>query len=182
MGFFDYLSGLLSSTVIFFLVGSFIVIFCAVAIAAIKRGNFPQVRDAINSTYDSITSIRLPSQRGSFSHVRDGINSTYDSITSRLPSLRLSGRDHLYSRVPSTFAGDMDAGLSSSTFDLSENMEGGDGRAGLDDEAKREILKIMKRRRLPFDQARKFYMEQRFAANGIGADGRPRDPKFVSFS
>ncbi|KAK4085649.1 uncharacterized protein Triagg1_639 [Trichoderma aggressivum f. europaeum] len=95
---------------------------------------------------------------------------------------RLPGSHHLYSRLPSTFAGDIEAGLSSSTFDLSGNVEDGDGRAGLDDESKAEILKIMKKRRLPFDQARKVYMENKFKANGIGADGRPRDPKFVSFS
>ena len=52
----------------------------------------------------------------------------------------------------------------------------------LDDAAKAEILRIMKKRRLPFDDARRAYMEQRFSANGIGPDGRPRDPKFVSFS
>ncbi|KAL7912308.1 hypothetical protein GGI35DRAFT_311867 [Trichoderma velutinum] len=95
---------------------------------------------------------------------------------------RLPGSDYLYSRLPSTFAGDIEAGLSSSTFDLSGNIEDGDSRAGLDDESKTEILKIMKKRRLPFDQARKVYMENKFKANGIGADGRPRDPKFVSFS
>ncbi|KAL6695182.1 hypothetical protein J3F84DRAFT_376317 [Trichoderma pleuroticola] len=95
---------------------------------------------------------------------------------------RLPGSDYLYSRLPSTFAGDIEAGLSSSTFDLSGNVEDGDGRAGLDDASKAEILKIMKKRRLPFDQARKVYMENKFKANGIGADGRPRDPKFVSFS
>lgn len=58
----------------------------------------------------------------------------------------------------------------------------GDSRSGLDATAKREILRIMQRRRLQFDEARRVYMEERFRANGIGADGRPRDPKFVSFS
>lgn len=96
-------------------------------------------------------------------------------------------REYMYSRLPSSFvsnsfADDMEAGLSSSTFDLGTNIDGGDSRAGLDDSAKREILRIMKKRRLNFDQARRVYMEQRFADNGIGADGRPRDPKFVSFS
>ncbi|KAI0182547.1 hypothetical protein EV127DRAFT_458076 [Xylaria flabelliformis] len=62
------------------------------------------------------------------------------------------------------------------------NVDSGDARAGLDNVAKTEILKIMKKRRLRFDEARRVYMEQRFSANGIGADGRPRDPKFVSFS
>ncbi len=99
-----------------------------------------------------------------------------------VPDIRFPGRDYLYSRLPSTFAGDIDAGLSSSNFDLTGNVEAGDSRAGLDDAAKREILKIMQRRRLRFDEARRVYMEQRFQANGIGADGRPKDPKFVSFS
>lgn len=96
--------------------------------------------------------------------------------------IRFPGRDYLYSRLPNSFAGDMEAGLSSNTFDLSGNVEGGDSRAGLDDASKAEILKIMKKRRLKFDDARKMYMEQRFRDNGIDADGRPRDPKFVSFS
>ncbi|EMR62767.1 putative protein precursor protein [Eutypa lata UCREL1] len=103
-----------------------------------------------------------------------------------LPFLPDRTRTYLYSRLPhyhpSSFAGDMEAGLSSSTFDLSGNVEGGDGRAGLDDAAKAEVLRIMKKRRLRFDEARRVYMEQRFSANGIGPDGRPRDPKFVSFS
>ncbi|KAL6885345.1 hypothetical protein HDV57DRAFT_492715 [Trichoderma longibrachiatum] len=100
----------------------------------------------------------------------------------RLHELRLPGSDYLYARLPSSFAGDIEAGLSSSTFDLTGNVDGGDARAGLDDDAKAEVLRIMKKRRLPFDQARKVYMENRFKANGIGPDGRPRDPKFVSFS
>lgn len=98
----------------------------------------------------------------------------------------LSGpRTYLYQRLqhyPGSFSDDMEAGLSSSTFDLAGNVAGGDARAGLDDAAKAEILAIMKKRRLPFDQARRVYMEQRFSANNIGPDGLPRDPKFVSFS
>jgi hypothetical protein len=99
-----------------------------------------------------------------------------------LPELRVPGADYIYSRLPNSFAGDIEAGLSSNTFDLSGNVEDGDSRAGLDDAAKAEVLKIMKKRRMNFDQARKVYLENRFKANGIGADGRPRDPKFVSFS
>ncbi|ATY58722.1 protein precursor [Cordyceps militaris CM01] len=97
-------------------------------------------------------------------------------------STHLPSADYLYSRLPSTFAGDIEAGLSSSTFDLSGNVDAGDSRAGLDDTSKAEVLKIMKKRRLNFDKARKVYMESRFKANGIGPDGLPRDPKFVSFS
>lgn len=100
----------------------------------------------------------------------------------RMPELRLPGADYLYSRLPSSFANDIEAGLSSSTFDLSSNIEAGDSRAGLDEASKREVLRIMKKRRMNFDQARKVFMESRFKANGIGPDGRPRDPKFVSFS
>ncbi|KAL6921354.1 hypothetical protein ACHAPO_004940 [Fusarium lateritium] len=95
---------------------------------------------------------------------------------------RLPGADYIYSRLPNSFAGDIEAGLTSSNFNLSENVESGDSRAGLDDAAKAEVLAIMKKRRMNFDQARKVYMENRFKANGIGADGLPRDPKFVSFS
>ncbi|KXX73210.1 hypothetical protein MMYC01_208764 [Madurella mycetomatis] len=105
-----------------------------------------------------------------------------------LQSIHIPGSDYLYSRLSSnpgaggSFESDIEAGLSSSTFDLSGNVADGDSRAGLDDAAKREIVKIMKKRRLLFDEARRVYMEQRFRENGIGADGRPRDPKFVSFS
>ncbi|KAH9887544.1 hypothetical protein F4778DRAFT_431520 [Xylariomycetidae sp. FL2044] len=104
-----------------------------------------------------------------------------------LPLLPHRAQEILYTRLPgssssSSFAGDMEAGLSSDTFDLSGNVAGGDGRAGLDDAAKAEILRIMKKRRMRFDEARRAYMEQRFSDHGIAADGRPRDPKFVSFS
>ncbi|KAG5992755.1 hypothetical protein E4U52_002540 [Claviceps spartinae] len=100
---------------------------------------------------------------------------------SYVPEIRLPGADFIYARLPSSFSGDVEAGLSSSTFDLAGNLEG-DSRAGLDHAGKREILKIMKKKRMTFDQARKAYMDNRFKANGIGPDGRPRDPKFVSFS
>ncbi len=103
-----------------------------------------------------------------------------------LPSLGGARSYLFYSRLPlslsSSFAGDAEAGLSSANFDLAGNVAAGDARAGLDDAAKAEILRIMKKRRLRFDDARRVYMEQRFSANGIAADGRPRDPKFVSFS
>lgn len=106
----------------------------------------------------------------------------WEHLLPRLFTIRLPGTDYIYSRLPATFAGDIEAGLSSSTFDLQGNVEGGDARAGLDDAAKAEVLRIMKVRRLKFDEARRVYMENRFKANGIGPDGRPRDPKFVSFS
>ena len=99
-----------------------------------------------------------------------------------LDDLDIPGRDYIYSRLPSSFTDDIEAGLTSDTFDLHGNIDAGDGRAGLDDAAKTEILRIMKRRRLKFDAARQVYMENKFKASGIAPDGRPRDPKFVSFS
>lgn len=90
--------------------------------------------------------------------------------------------DYVYDRLPSSFAGDIEAGFTSSDFDLTANVAEGDSRAGLDQNGKREIRKIMRSRGVNFDEARRLYTEQRFAKNNIGPDGRPRDPKFVSFS
>lgn len=103
------------------------------------------------------------------------------SLLSSIPSPHFPD-SWLYSRVPSSFSGDIENGLTSSDFDLSANVADGDSRAGLDDAGKREIQKIMKSRRVNFDEARRIYTEGRFRENGIGPDGRPRDPKFVSFS
>ncbi|KFY44487.1 hypothetical protein V494_01461, partial [Pseudogymnoascus sp. VKM F-4513 (FW-928)] len=84
----------------------------------------------------------------------------------------------------SSFFADAESGLSSSTFDLSSNISSLDNRAGLDDAAKTEIMAIMKggwfRRPMGFDEARRVYMERMLEREGIGRDGRPRDPKFVS--
>ncbi|KAI5310144.1 hypothetical protein KEM55_001215 [Ascosphaera atra] len=94
---------------------------------------------------------------------------------------RLPAAGEIYHRLPS-FANDIEAGLSSADFDLTGNVAEGDQRKGLDSRAKSEILKIMRKRRVDFNEARRLYLEQRFASNNIGPDGRPRDPKFVSFS
>ncbi|KAL4899268.1 hypothetical protein BDW74DRAFT_163782 [Aspergillus multicolor] len=90
--------------------------------------------------------------------------------------------DYIYDRFPSSFTDDLAVGLTSSDFNLSTNIENGDQRAGLDARGKREVLTIMRRQGVDFDEARRIYTEQRFAKNNIGPDGRPRDPKFVSFS
>ena len=90
--------------------------------------------------------------------------------------------DYIYTRLPSSFTNDIESGFTSTDFDLSTNVAAGDSRAGLDQQAKREVQKIMKSRRVGFDEARKIYTEARFAKNNIGPDGLPRDPKFVSFS
>lgn len=97
-----------------------------------------------------------------------------------LPHLPLP--DHLYTKLPTSFRGDAEAGLSSADFNLADNIVEGDSRAGLDKRGKSEVLRIMRSKKVDFNEARRIYTEQRFAKNNIGPDGRPRDPKFVSFS
>jgi len=89
---------------------------------------------------------------------------------------------YLYTALPTSFRGDVEAGLHSADFDMSGNITEGDSRSGLDEAGKREVLKIMKRRGVGFDEARRLFMEQRFKKAGISEDGIPKDPKFVSFS
>jgi len=87
-----------------------------------------------------------------------------------------------YAPVPTSFRDDAEAGLHSANFDVTDNITGGDERAGLDAVGKKEVLRVMKKRSVGFDEARRIVMEERFRREGIAADGRPRDPKFVSFS
>jgi hypothetical protein len=88
-----------------------------------------------------------------------------------------------YSRLPQTmtFAEDAEAGLHSTNFSLAENIEAEDSRRGLDESTKQEVYRIMKRRGIGFDEARRVWMENRFAGAGIGGDGRPLDRKAVMF-
>ncbi|MCJ1346062.1 hypothetical protein MMC31_004273 [Peltigera leucophlebia] len=104
----------------------------------------------------------------------------YISRSRWLPLLPIP--EHLYHRLPSSFSSDVESGFTSSNFDLTSNVALGDSRAGLDQQGKRDIQKIMKSRKIGFDEARRIITEQRFAKNGIRPDGRPEDPKFVSFS
>jgi hypothetical protein len=103
---------------------------------------------------------------------------------SRLPAVSLptSLTSPLYSRLPQSFMSDVENGLTSADFDLSSNVMEGDSRGGLDQKAKAAVQRIMKRRGVGFDEARRIYMQDRFRREGIGEDGVPRDPKFVSFS
>lgn len=84
-------------------------------------------------------------------------------------------------RLPNSFQGDAEAGFSSSTFDLAQNIEAGDSRRGLDENGKREVQRIMKARGVGFDEARRVWMEERFGRENISADGRPLDRKAVMF-
>ena len=83
----------------------------------------------------------------------------------------------------SGFENDVHQGLSSSNFDLiSNNLDKSDLRSGLDENSKREILKIMNdNKSLSFDQARLFYTRRIMAENQIAPDGTPLDPRAVTF-
>lgn len=89
-----------------------------------------------------------------------------------------------YSSLPQSmgFADDAEHGLHSSNFNLAENIEAGDSRSGLDHETRQEVHRLMKIRKVNFDEARRMWMEERFRKAGIGADGRPLDRKAVVFS
>jgi len=90
---------------------------------------------------------------------------------------------HAYERIrPTTFEDEIEAGLNSDSFSLATNIESGDTRAGLDVAAKKQVLKIIKQKKVNFDEARRIFMEQKLAKNGIAADGRPTDPRAVFFS
>jgi len=75
---------------------------------------------------------------------------------------------------------DIENGLTSETFDLSQNIRDGDSRPGLDSE---EIKQIMEQEGVGFDQARLLRQQRMFKNNDIDPKtGLPKDPKFVSFS
>lgn len=59
---------------------------------------------------------------------------------------------HLLPTTIGSFEDDIEDGLTSSYFDLEANLEQNDQRAGLKD--KEEILKIMKKQKVSFDEAR----------------------------
>ena len=98
------------------------------------------------------------------------------------PASSLPFTSYIYTRLPSSFTSDIEEGLTSSDFDLGANVAEGDSRAGLDEHGRREVKKIMRKKKVGFDEARRLWVEDRFRREGIAADGRPRDPKFVSFS
>ncbi|EGP84882.1 unnamed protein product [Zymoseptoria tritici ST99CH_1A5] len=107
--------------------------------------------------------------------IPEPIYNILDAITQKIDSYR-------YSALPTTFQEDAEAGLHSSHFNLSENIEAGDSRQGLDEATKREIYILMRKRNVGFDEARRMWVEERFGREGIGADGRPLDRKAVMFS
>ncbi|OBZ74051.1 hypothetical protein A0H81_05874 [Grifola frondosa] len=79
-----------------------------------------------------------------------------------------------------TFSEQADAGLTSSSFDIEANISEGDSRAGLDEHGTQEVLDIMRRERVNFDQARLIRQNQILAANGIDPSGLPLDAKAIT--
>ncbi|KAK3684429.1 hypothetical protein LTR37_008211 [Vermiconidia calcicola] len=88
-----------------------------------------------------------------------------------------------YSRLPTSmsFAEDAEAGFHSSNFNLSENITAEDSRRGLDEAGKQEVYRMMQRRGVTFDEARRLVVAERFGREGIASDGRPLDRKAVMF-
>lgn len=83
----------------------------------------------------------------------------------------------------SSFQDDIDSGLTSANFDLaSNNLSNGDSRKGLDEEGKKQVVLIMNKQGVSFDEARAIYARQKMASHQIGPDGMPLDPKLVTFS
>ncbi|KAG5518047.1 hypothetical protein PMAC_003233 [Pneumocystis sp. 'macacae'] len=92
-------------------------------------------------------------------------------------------KDKAYLPVNSFFQADMEAGFSSKTFDIYQNIQNGDKRAGLDDHAKEQIHHIMEEHGCGFDEARMIYNQKCMKRNSIDPKtGRPIDPKAVFFS
>ncbi|KAJ6568270.1 hypothetical protein DFH09DRAFT_983112 [Mycena vulgaris] len=79
-----------------------------------------------------------------------------------------------------TFSQQIGAGLSSADFDLEANVRDEDARAGLDEQGTREIMDIMHRERVNFDQARLIRHNRILAQNGIDPSGMPLDSKAVT--
>ncbi|PQE04233.1 precursor protein [Rutstroemia sp. NJR-2017a BVV2] len=104
------------------------------------------------------------------------------NLTTHLPTFP-SLPTFRYQPVPSTFQTDIESGLHSANFSLADNfLSSTETRSGLSDNGKKEIQKIMRKKKVNFDEARRLWMQETFKREGISEDGLPRDPKFVSFS
>jgi len=105
---------------------------------------------------------------------RTQINSWFARSTPYIPLPRFR---------PGSFQTDLEEGFSSSNFDLTDNILNGDTRAGLDDNDKSAINRIMAVRKVGFDEARRILAQVRMEKNGIDPKtGRPLDPRAVMFS
>ncbi|KAF5383766.1 hypothetical protein D9615_003770 [Tricholomella constricta] len=80
----------------------------------------------------------------------------------------------------STFSQQVNAGMSSSAFDIEANLRDGDSRSGLDERGTQEVMEIMRQQRVNFDQARLIRHNRILAQNGIDPSGMPLDSKAVT--
>ncbi|KAF8074681.1 hypothetical protein FPV67DRAFT_1559370 [Lyophyllum atratum] len=80
----------------------------------------------------------------------------------------------------STFSEQAGAGMTSSEFDIEANLRDGDSRAGLDERGTQEVMEIMRRQRVNFDQARLIRHNRILAQNGIDPSGMPLDSKAIT--
>ncbi|KAM6496824.1 Fungal protein of unknown function (DUF2015) domain containing protein [Amanita muscaria] len=80
----------------------------------------------------------------------------------------------------STFSEQANAGVTSSEFDIEANIHDGDSRTGLDEQGVQEVLEIMRRERVSFDQARLIRQNRILARNGIDPSGMPLDAKAIT--
>ncbi|KAJ7308545.1 hypothetical protein B0H14DRAFT_2744820 [Mycena olivaceomarginata] len=83
-------------------------------------------------------------------------------------------------RPLATFSEQIGAGMSSADFDLEANVRDEDSRSGLDEQGTREIMEIMRRERVNFDQARLIRHNRILAQNGIDPSGMPMDSKAIT--
>lgn len=107
-------------------------------------------------------------------HFRHRIAEAHDRFRTR--------RRMRYASVSSSFADDLEDGLSSANFDIEANIASGDLRLGLLEAATAEIKRSMASKGLLFDEARLQYLQGQLGLNNIGADGVPLDPRTVTFS
>ncbi|KDR68024.1 hypothetical protein GALMADRAFT_257596 [Galerina marginata CBS 339.88] len=102
-------------------------------------------------------------------------------ITPHLPERVKSMFPKLSNYTPlSTFSDQVGHGMTSSDFDIEANIREGDSRMGLDEAGTQEVLEIMRRERVNFDQARLIRHNRILARNGIDPSGMPLDSKAIT--
>ncbi|PPQ94423.1 hypothetical protein CVT25_002514 [Psilocybe cyanescens] len=102
-------------------------------------------------------------------------------ITPHLPERVRSMFPKLSNYTPlSTFSEQVGLGMTSSDFDIEANIRDGDSRVGLDEQGTQEVLEIMRRERVNFDQARLIRHNRILASNGIDPSGMPMDSKAIT--
>ncbi|KAJ1974661.1 hypothetical protein H4R35_003507 [Dimargaris xerosporica] len=113
----------------------------------------------------------------------DAIHAEGHSWLQRLNPLRYYGQGGYRptaTNASGSFQANLEAGFSSATFDLSENIANGDSRAGLD--RTEELQAIMRAHNCGFDKARKIYHQRNLQRHNIDPNsGIPLDPKAVVF-